>query len=420
MANKCEKIWRCSVCGYEHRGEAPPESCPSCGAVASLFDDLGECKSPDIKWYDIGEIEELKTKSLREIEIPDSKIALIYKDGEFKAISGVCNHVGGPLGLGRLEGDYVVCPWHQWRFHDSTGEGKPGCACEGHKVPCYAVKVENGRVFVNLQALNERIRISHPPHPLTHIIERGLPGGPRLTEPPRIVGISTTNMDINNQRYSTSDYLLNIALSKARKSNAEARLIRLAELNFRACEGYYSQSARACTWPCSITHMDPSDEMGKVYEAFVQWGDIFIIATPIRWGQASSLYYKMVERMNCIQNQETIADRHLLRKKVVGLIITGGQDNIQSVAGQMLSFFSELGCQFPQYPFIAHSRGWSAEDMENNVRYVKESNDLKDAAEGLVDRCLDTYKALLGVEIGSAIPPRGGRKAHELDVQSQI
>ena len=128
----------------------------------------------------------------------------------------------------------------------------------------------------------------------------------------------------------------------------------------------------------------------------------------------------MVERMNCIQNQETIADRHLLRKKVVGLIITGGQDNIQSVAGQMLSFFGELGCQFPQYPFIAHSRGWSAEDMENNVRYVKESRDLEVAAAALMDRCLDTHKALLGVEIGSTMPPRGGRKAHELDVQSQI
>ena len=94
--------------------------------------------------------------------------------------------------------------------------------------------------------------------------------------------------------------------------------------------------------------MDPDDQMERVYEAFVQWGDIFIMATPIRGGQASSLYYKMVERMNCIQNQETIASRHLLRKKVGGLIITGGQDNIQSVAGQMLTFFGELGCQFPK------------------------------------------------------------------------
>ena len=33
-------------------------------------------------------------------------------------------------------------------------------------------------------------------------------------------------------------------------------MIRLSELKFRACEGYYSKSAHACTWPCSITQMD--------------------------------------------------------------------------------------------------------------------------------------------------------------------
>src|SRR5262249_9288146 len=59
----------------------------------------------------------------------------------------------------------------------------------------------------------------------------------------------------------------------------------------------------------------------------------------VRWGTASSLYFKMVERMNCVQNQITIANRVLIRNKVAGFIIVGGQDNIQMVAGQMLGFF---------------------------------------------------------------------------------
>ena len=68
----------------------------------------------------------------------------------------------------------------------------------------------------------------------------------------------------------------------------------------------------------------------------------------------------MIERMNCIQNQITIANRVLMHNKVAAFIITGGQDNVQAVAGQMLGFFSELGCHLPPFPFIAHSRGWSA------------------------------------------------------------
>lgn len=31
------KNWRCSVCGYIHRGEIPPEKCPKCGAPREKF-----------------------------------------------------------------------------------------------------------------------------------------------------------------------------------------------------------------------------------------------------------------------------------------------------------------------------------------------------------------------------------------------
>jgi len=33
-----EKQWRCTVCGYIHSGENPPEICPICGVDASLFE----------------------------------------------------------------------------------------------------------------------------------------------------------------------------------------------------------------------------------------------------------------------------------------------------------------------------------------------------------------------------------------------
>jgi multimeric flavodoxin WrbA/nitrite reductase/ring-hydroxylating ferredoxin subunit len=369
-------------------------------------------------WQDLGSVSELSDPPLRQLTVGRTRVALSFVNGVFGAVSGVCNHAGGPLGEGRLDGEYIVCPWHNWKFDRRRGVGEPGF--EEDAVPAYPVKVENGRVLIDVDAGTKRHSKPHPPHPLTKLTIRGQPGGPTLDEPLRVVGISTTNMDIANPRFSTSDHLLSCALDRAKQRGAETRMIRLAELKFRACEGYYSKSAHACTWPCSITQMDPDDQMDRVYEALVQWADIFLIATPIRWGQASSLYYKMVERMNCIQNQETIANRVLLRHKVVGLIVTGGQDNVQAVVGQMMTFFGELGCQFPPFPFIAHSRGWSAEDMENNVKYVRMSEDLHEGARGLAERCMDTCHALLGVKIGPDKAPRGGRKGHELDVRAQI
>ncbi|WHZ23831.1 MAG: hypothetical protein OJF47_002943 [Nitrospira sp.] len=362
---------------------------------------------PDANWTEVGSVDELKHHSLQQVVCGQTPLALSYKDGQFAAISGICNHIGGPLGEGRLDGDYVVCPWHYWKFHYKTGHGEPGY--EQDQVPVYATKEENGRLYVDLASATKRQRQPHKPHPLARPIVRA-------AGPIRVVGISTTAMTQNHPRYSTSDALLEVALDYARTAlQLETQGITLRELKFRPCEGFYSKAAEACTWPCSITQMDPTDQMDRVYEAIVHWADVILISTPIRWGNASSLYYKMVERMNCIQNQETIANRHLLKNKVAAFIITGGQDNVQGVAGQLMTFFAEVGCQFPQFPFIAHSRGWSAEDMERNVLAVRYSRELREGAQELVARAADMARLMVEGQLRANPLARGGRKAHHLD-----
>ncbi|HMS82398.1 MAG TPA: Rieske 2Fe-2S domain-containing protein, partial [Nitrospira sp.] len=253
------------------------------------------------QWKDIGSVHELSRLELQEVQCGKTRMALSYKDGKFSAISGVCNHVGGPLGKGRLDGDYVVCPWHYWKFHHETGQGESGY--EADQVPVYATKIEQGRLYIDLASATKRKKQPHAPHPLARPIVRQ-PG------PIRVVGIATTAMTVEHPRYSTSDALLDVALTHAQTQlELETQLIKLRELHFRACEGFYSKSAQACTWPCSITQMDPTDQLDRVYEAIVHWADVILVSTPIRWGNANSLYFKMVERMNCIQNQETIANK---------------------------------------------------------------------------------------------------------------
>jgi nitrite reductase (NADH) large subunit len=31
-------VWRCTVCGYVHEGEAPPDVCPVCGVGPDMFE----------------------------------------------------------------------------------------------------------------------------------------------------------------------------------------------------------------------------------------------------------------------------------------------------------------------------------------------------------------------------------------------
>lgn len=355
------------------------------------------------EWIDIGPAEDFKQAPLCEAMLAGRHVAVSYQDGRFGAISNVCNHVGGPLGQGRLDGEYVVCPWHQYKFHRCTGEGEPGY--EADKVPGYGVKEEGGRLLVTAHPVSKRGHPVHAAHPLERKLERA-PG------PLRVGGISTTVMDPRNPRFSTSEHLLEEALSHARGAlAAETRLIRLNELRFRHCEGYYSKAKKACTWPCSITSMDQQDQMEQVYEMAVHWADVLLVATPIRWGAASSLYYKMVERMNCVQNQITLHNNVLIRNKVAAFIITGGQDGIQAVAGQMMLFFSEIGYLLPQFPFIAHSKGWEFEEMDQNVEFVKGSDALRAGARELAARSIAMASALLAREICQPAIERGGRKA---------
>ena len=355
-------------------------------------------------WIDIGAASELAQQMLRPIEAGAVKIALSCINGSFGAVHNACNHVGGPLGEGALDGDYIVCPWHHWKFHRVSGLGEPGF--EADRVPSFPVKVENNRVLLQLDP-TKRQKAPHEPHPLARPIQRG-PG------PIRVAGISTTAMDKAAPRYSGSDDLLASALKAAEGLGCETQFLKLNDAKFHACEGYYSKAAHACTWPCSITQMRPKDELTPVYEALVHWADAVIVATPIRWGQASSLYFKMAERLNCIQNQVTTHNRVLIRNKVASFIIVGGQDNVQGVAGQMLGFFAELGFHFPQFPYIAHSRGWSAEDMDRNVIAVRDSEELHTGAGELAARTIALARRLLDTEPAEKIR-RGGRKAHALD-----
>jgi nitrite reductase/ring-hydroxylating ferredoxin subunit/multimeric flavodoxin WrbA len=359
-------------------------------------------------WHRLGTRDDVLARVPFSVKVERHTIAVFHHEGRWRAIGNGCNHKGGPLCEGRINGEYVMCPWHGWEYSVITGKGPPGY--DEEHVPVFAVEEREGDVYVATPPISPRKLVKHPPHSLLRA--QGKPAG----APARVLGISTTAMDEANPRFSTSDALLSHALERAAERGAETRLIRLRDLRFRQCEGNYSKGSHACTWPCAITERDPEDQLTAVYEGLVNWADVVLLATPIRWGQASALYFKMAERLNCVQNQITIHNRVLIKNKVAAFLITGGQDNIQGVAGGLFTFWAELGFVFPPFPFIAHSRGWDAEDMENNVRQVRASDALKEAARELLDRALDFWTILDHHKAEMDKPmERAGRKANRLE-----
>jgi nitrite reductase/ring-hydroxylating ferredoxin subunit/multimeric flavodoxin WrbA len=334
-------------------------------------------------------VSELPNNSQKIVPLGPHKVALFHFNNEITAIANACMHKAGPLGLGLVEnkydGLYVTCPWHGWEYNIKTGAAPPGFK---DQQAVYEVKTEGDDILISEQPITKAHRELHDLKVIEDLVKLQYQ---TTAESKNILGISTTNMNDSLPRYSTSEAALEMALNYAKEHHGSAtKMLKLRELGFRACEGYYSQHMNACTWPCSITEMKPKDGMTQVYRDMILWSDIVLVATPIRWGNPSSLYFKMAERLNCVQNQITLKDKVLIKNKVASFIITGGQDNIQQVAGQMMVFFTDLGFTFPPFSFLGWSRGWTAEDMDKNVLQFKRSEYIQRTAKELVDNSIET------------------------------
>ena len=344
-------------------------------------------------------VKELPAGKSREFSVSSDKgtkeiqIAVFNVDGKFYCISNKCQHQGGPLSNGILDEEkkVVTCPWHGWKYSIIDGKAPHK---GGDSVNSYETKVIKDKLYVNPIPTNIGRRVTEPHKEysdlqnsvreyLNHMEKDDnllqLSRDTQENNNTRILGISTTNSnDKIAPRKSTSEEALRYALDYAKNElGAETKMIKLRDLHFKHCEGYYSKNASACIFPCSISEMDKDDQMIEIYQKVIIWADVVIIATPIRWGNASSLYYQMVQRMNCVQNQSVTHDSYLIRDKVAAFIITGGQDNVQHVAGEFMTFWSQLGFVFGKFPFVGWTRGWYAEDTENNFDIMQDNEHMK-------------------------------------------
>ena len=103
---------------------------------------------PASPWVDAASREALARSSPLEVEANGAALLLYDVEGTVYATAAICPHHAAWLSQGRVQGDVVDCPRHMGQFHIPTGRKLRGPECPDLRI--YAVRVENGRVWVQV------------------------------------------------------------------------------------------------------------------------------------------------------------------------------------------------------------------------------------------------------------------------------
>ncbi len=98
------------------------------------------------KWKPIAKVGDTISAYGMPVEIEGEEIALFMIDGCRYATSNICTHQLAYMTDGYVDGETVVCPMHQGRFHIPTGA--PQGAPVSKPLRVYPVRVEGDDVLI--------------------------------------------------------------------------------------------------------------------------------------------------------------------------------------------------------------------------------------------------------------------------------
>ncbi|NNC88422.1 MAG: Rieske 2Fe-2S domain-containing protein [Akkermansiaceae bacterium] len=81
------------------------------------------------------------------VTVGGERVAVLrYEGNRISAVSGVCQHQNGPLAEGKFVLGCLTCPWHGYQYKPEDGTSPEPFT---EKIPTFAVKVADGRVWID-------------------------------------------------------------------------------------------------------------------------------------------------------------------------------------------------------------------------------------------------------------------------------
>jgi nitrite reductase/ring-hydroxylating ferredoxin subunit len=99
-------------------------------------------------WHAVAEADALGDDEAIGVKVGEVPIAIVRAGGLLHAVNDVCTHQYALLSDGYVEDGCIECPLHQGKFELTTG--KAMCAPVTEDIAVYPVKVEGGKILVEL------------------------------------------------------------------------------------------------------------------------------------------------------------------------------------------------------------------------------------------------------------------------------
>lgn len=158
--------------------------------------------------------------------------------------------------------------------------------------------------------------------------------------------------------YSNTGVLCELLMEKLKEQGVESEMVALIEHHIPA--GTKTDmgvvDGKQDEWPTIFNKMAAAD--------------IVVFATPIWWGNMSSLMQRVVERMDQVNDELVENGTSAMLNKVGGMVITGAEDGTQSVMGSLGNFMAWNGFIVPPAPSLSYL-GWNEVDAAGLLNIYK-------------------------------------------------
>ena len=163
--------------------------------------------------------------------------------------------------------------------------------------------------------------------------------------------------------FSHTETLSELVIECLRHYEVRSEIVRLVDHDIKP--GLKSNMGKGDEWPGILK---------KVLAA-----DIIVFATPIWWGNQSSLMQRTIERLDELHNELLETGESRLTNKVGGIVITGEEDGEQHITGNISNFVLSIGVTLPPQCAISYQGDYERATKNSLAKRFREEN--ADAAE---------------------------------------